>query len=62
MRSASASLREPLEEMLTLHRLGLPEALLKNLSSANLIESAFSVARNVTARVRGRVAESATAA
>ena len=50
--SAAASLREGLEETLTLHRLGLPEALRKSLSSTNLIESAFSVARNVTARVK----------
>lgn len=50
--SAAASLREGLEETLTLHRLGLPEALRKSLSSTNLIESAFSVARNVTGRVK----------
>ncbi len=50
--SAAASLREGLEETLTLHRLGLPEALRKSLSSTNLIESAFSVARDVTGRVK----------
>ena len=50
--SAAASLREGLEETLTLHRLELPEALRKSLSSTNLIESAFSVARNVTGRVK----------
>ena len=50
--SAAASLREGLEETLTLHRLELPEALRKSLSSTNLIESAFSVARDVTGRVK----------
>jgi len=50
--SAAASLREGLEETLTLHRLGLPDTLRKSLSSTNLIESAFSVARDVTGRVK----------
>lgn len=50
--SAAASLREGLEETLTLHRLGIPEALRKSLQSTNLIESALSVAEDVTGRVK----------
>ncbi len=50
--SAASSLREGLEETLTLHRLGLPEALRKSLQSTNLIESALSVAADVTRRVK----------
>jgi len=50
--SAAGSLREGLEETLTLHRLGLPELLRKSLHSTNLIESALSVAEDVTGRVK----------
>ncbi|MFQ5353088.1 MAG: IS256 family transposase [Candidatus Binatia bacterium] len=50
--SAASSLREGLEETLTLHRLGLPESLRKSLQSTNLIESALSVAADVTRRVK----------
>ncbi len=50
--SAASSLREGLEETLTLHRLGLPEALRTSLQSTNLIESALSVAADVTRRVK----------
>jgi transposase-like protein len=41
---AAASLREGLEETLTVHRLGLPGLLRKTLSSTNAMESANSVA------------------
>lgn len=50
--SAASSLREGLAETLTLHRLGLPEPLCKSLQSTNLIESAWSVAADVTRRVK----------
>jgi len=49
--SAAGSLREGLEETLTLHRLALPDQLRKSLRSTNLIESALSVASGVTDRV-----------
>jgi len=50
--SAAASLREGLEETLTLHRLGIPGELRKSLSSTNLIESALSVASDVANKVK----------
>lgn len=50
--SAAASLREGLEETLTLHRLGVPDELRKSLQSTNLIESALSVAADVVANVK----------
>lgn len=50
--SAAASLREGLEETLTLHRLGLPEALRRSFQSTNLIESALSVASDVSDNVK----------
>lgn len=50
--SAAASLREGLEETLTLHRLGLPDSLRKSFQSTNLIESALSVASDVAGRVK----------
>lgn len=50
--SAAASLREGFEDTLTLHRLKLPHQLRESLQSTNLIESAFSVADDVTARVK----------
>lgn len=50
--SAANSLKEGMAETLTLHRLGLPESLRKSLQSTNLIESALSVAADVTRRVK----------
>jgi len=50
--SAARSLEEGLEETLTLHRLGIPDALRKNLSSTNIIESCFSTTRFITGRVK----------
>jgi transposase-like protein len=50
--SAAASLREGLEETLTLHRLNVPEELRRSLRSTNLIESAISVTRTLTQRVQ----------
>ena len=50
--SAAASLREGLEETLTLHRLELPAALRVSLSTTNPIESSFSYARDKTNRVK----------
>ncbi len=49
---AAASLREGMEETLTVARLDVPELLRKTLATTNPIESAFSVAENVTARVK----------
>ena len=48
---AAASLREGLEETLTVVRLGVPGALRRTLATTNPIESALSVTRRVTARV-----------
>jgi transposase-like protein len=48
---AAASLREGLEETLTVIRLGLTGALRRTLCSTNPIESALSVTQRVTARV-----------
>jgi len=50
--SAAESLREGLDETLTLHRLGLPDELRKSFQSTNLIESALSVATDVAGRVK----------
>jgi putative transposase len=50
--SAAASLREGLEETLTLHRLNVPGELRRSLRSTNLIESAISVVRTATGRVK----------
>jgi len=50
--SAAASLREGLEETLTLHRLELPEPLRRSFQSTNLIESALSVASDVSGNVK----------
>lgn len=50
--SAANSLREGLEETLTVHRLGLPEVLRKSLSNTNIIESAFSIGRTVMRNVK----------
>jgi transposase-like protein len=48
---AAGSLREGLEETLTVVRLGVPGALRRTLATTNPIESALSVTRRVTARV-----------
>ena len=50
--SAAASLREGLEETLTLHRLGVPAALRKSLSTTNPLESPFAYVREKTGRVK----------
>jgi putative transposase len=50
--SAAASLREGLDETLTVMRLGLPESLERVLSSTNLIENLFSRVREMARRVR----------
>ena len=44
--SAARSLDEALEEILTVHRLGVPEELRKSLSTTNGIENVFSVVRH----------------
>jgi putative transposase len=49
---AAASLREGLEETLTVMRLGLPENLERVLSSTNLIENLFSRLREIGRRVK----------
>jgi putative transposase len=49
---AAASLREGLEETLTVMRLGLPENLERVLSSTNLIENLFSRVREIGRRVK----------
>jgi len=49
---AAASLREGMEETLAVVRLGVPELLRRTLATTNPIESAFSVAENVTSRVK----------
>jgi len=49
---AAASLREGLDETLTVMRLGLPENLERVLSSTNLIENLFSRVRDIGRRVR----------
>jgi hypothetical protein len=48
---AAASLREGLEETLTVIKLGVPGALRRSLATTNPIESALSVTPRVTARV-----------
>lgn len=50
--AAAGSLEEGLEETLAVVRLGVPELLRKTLSTTNPIESAFSVAEQVTHRVK----------
>lgn len=49
---AAASLREGMAETVTVVRLGVHRALRKTLASTNVIESAFSVAEQVTGRVK----------
>lgn len=48
---AAASLREGLDETLTMHRLGLPGLLRKTLSNTNAMESANSVAAGIVRRI-----------
>ncbi len=50
--AAARSLREGLDETLTVHRLGIAGLLRKTLSSTNPIESCFSVTRSITGRVK----------
>lgn len=50
--SAAASLKEGLEETLTIHKLGIRGELKKTLSSTNVVESAFSVAGMIMDRVK----------
>lgn len=50
--SAAASLREGLDETLTLHRLEIPEQLRQSLRTTNLIESCFSRTRHLTRNVK----------
>lgn len=49
---AAASLREGMEETLTITKLGVPPRLAKTMFSTNIIESAISVARTVTHNVK----------
>jgi transposase-like protein len=49
---AATSLREGMEETLTVVRLDVPDLLRRTLATTNPIESAFSVAQNVTRRVK----------
>jgi transposase-like protein len=48
----AASLREGMEETLTVVKLGLPDFLRRTLATTNPVESALSVAAKVTARVK----------
>ena len=50
--AAAASLREGLEETLTVVKLGLPELLRRTLATTNPVESALSVVAKVTGRVK----------
>ena len=50
--SAAGSLKEGLEETLTIHKLGVTGLLRKTLSTTNPIESCFSVTRTITGRVK----------
>jgi len=49
---AAASLREGMEELLTVSGLGLPEALARSVRSTNMIESPQSMIRKTTGRVK----------
>lgn len=51
-KDAAGSLREGLDETLTVAKLGLPPLLARSLMTTNPIESAFSVAGKVTSRVK----------
>jgi len=50
--SAAVSLREGLEDMFTVRRLGVPDRLARSLSCTNAIESMISVVRTLTDRVK----------
>lgn len=50
--SAAASLKEGLEETLTVHKLGVTGLLRKTLQTTNPIESCFSLTRTITGRVK----------
>jgi len=50
--SAAASLREGMEELLTAHKLNIPQTLRKTLCTTNPIESCFSLTRHITGRVK----------
>ena len=50
--SAAGSLREGLDEMFTINRLGLPKSLRRCLGSTNVIESPYSGVRSQTRRVK----------
>lgn len=50
--SAAASLREGLDDMFTVRRLGVPDRLARSLSCTNAIESMISVVRTLTDRVK----------
>lgn len=50
--SAARSLEEGMEETLTLHRLKVPVELWKTLRSTNVIESAFSIVRDICRNVK----------
>ena len=50
--SAARSLAEGLEETLTLHRLGVPDALRTSLKSTNIIESSLSRVDEVSRKVK----------
>ena len=50
--SAAPSLKEGLEETLTIHKLAITGLLRKTLSTTNPIESCFSVAKTITGRVK----------
>jgi transposase-like protein len=49
--SAAASLKEGLEETLTVHKLGVPGLLRNTLSSTNAMESANSIAAGIVRRI-----------
>ena len=49
---AAASLREGLEEMFTVARLGIPVRLRRTLTNTNCIESMISICRTTTGRVK----------
>jgi putative transposase len=50
--SAAASLREGLEEMFTVRRLGVPDRLARSMSCTNIVESMISVVRDRSGRVK----------
>ena len=49
---AAASVREGLEEMFTVRRLGVSDRLARSLSSTNVIESMISIGRDTTRNVK----------